>query len=156
MNEPLYFLVDLGILPVGADVVLAMTPQVIHPIQLRAALGQPDQLDAHLDGQVLRSPGGMTWIFVQEQRNVPATVMATDYLQERPEVLATLPRASQEQPMAGIDVDCTEDHTSCIEPGDRHLQPLPPQSPGATQRREQQQVRLILEELDPPGRQSAD
>src|SRR3954453_2131043 len=59
MNEPLYFLVDLGILPVGADVVLAMTPQVIHPIQLRAALGQPDQLDAHLDGQVLRSPGGI-------------------------------------------------------------------------------------------------
>src|SRR5271157_4587526 len=82
-----------------------MTPEMIHPVQLGATLGQPDQADAQLSGQVLRPVCSMAGILVQEQGDLPAPVMAVKDCQERSEVLTTLPPTCQEQPMPGVDVD---------------------------------------------------
>jgi len=91
-----------------------MTLEVIHPVQLRATLGQPDQADAQLSGQVLRTVCSVAWILVQEQGDMPTPVMAVNDCQESSEVLTTLPPTCQEQPMPGGDVDRAEDDSPGI------------------------------------------
>jgi hypothetical protein len=95
-NEPVHLLIDPGVLAVGADMILAMTPQVVHTVEFRAPLGQPDQPDAQLGGQLLGARGGMAGVLVQEQGDTPATVVAADDRQEGPEILSFLPLADQE------------------------------------------------------------
>ena len=102
-------------MPIGKNVVLAVTPEVIHPVQLRATLGQPDQADAQLSGQVLRTVCSAAWILVQEQGDLPAPLMTVNDCQKSSEVLTTLPLTCQEQPMSGVDVDRAEDDSPGIE-----------------------------------------
>jgi hypothetical protein len=51
-------------------------------IEVRAALGQPEQLVIQFVRQMLRRPSGMTAIFIQQQRHLPAGVVSPDLLQE--------------------------------------------------------------------------
>src|SRR5262245_36173412 len=57
--------------------------------------------------------------------------MTADHRQERPEVLATLPRPYQEQPMAGRDVHGAEQDPASIEAGQGYLQGLATLPPAA-------------------------
>ena len=143
-------------MPIGKNVVLAMAPEVIHSVQLRATLGQPDQADAQLSGQVLRTVCSVAWILVQEQGDMPTPVMAMNDCQKSSEVLTTLPLTCQEQPMPGVDVDRAEDDSPGIEPRDWHLRRLAAQPPCGAQRREEQEVRFVLEQLDTTRWQLAD
>src|SRR5208337_2519166 len=133
-----------------------MAPEVIHSVQLRATPGQPDQADAQLSGQVLRTVCSVAWILVQEQGDMPTPVMAVNDCQKSSEVLTTLPLTCQEQPMPGVDVDRAEDDSPGIEPRDWHLRRLAAQPPCGAQRREEQEVRFVLEQLDTTRWQLAD
>src|SRR5262249_61762245 len=67
-----------------------------------------------------------------------------------------LPLPRQEPAVPGRQIDRAETPPARVGPGDRHLQGLPPPSPRGTQRRQEQQVGFILEQLDRTGRQTPD
>ncbi len=93
---------------------------------------------------------------VQEQGDMPTPVMAVNDCQKSSEVLTTLPLTCQEQPMPGVDVNRAEDDSPGIEPRDWHLRRLAAQPPCGAQRREEQEVRFVLEQLDTTRWQLAD
>ena len=143
-------------LSIRKDVVFAMTPEVIHPVQLRASLGQPDEADAQLSGPVLRTVCSVAWVLVQEQCNLPAPVMVVNHRQESSEVLTTLSPTGKEQSMPGVDIDRAENDSPGVEPRDWDLQRVAAQSPCGASRREKQEVRFVLEQLDAARWQLAD
>src|SRR5689334_145795 len=53
---------DRGVLTIGTDLILGVAPDVIHRVQLRATLGQPDQADLQFPRQPDRAAGRMAGI----------------------------------------------------------------------------------------------
>jgi len=112
-DEALDQMVDRGILMVGTHLTLGMTPQVIHRVQLRATLGQPDQTDLKLPCQPDRGACCVTGILIQQQPNRPTPVVLVDELEEGLEVLGSLSAAREQQSVTRAHVDRAEE-PDCI------------------------------------------
>jgi hypothetical protein len=108
IEETLHLFVNGRVLLVGADEVLALTPQGVHRVEFGAPVRQPQQVDVEALSQPRRSLGRVAGVFVQEQRHVPATVTAMDLAQERLEVSGPLMLARQEQSPARTQVQGPE------------------------------------------------
>ena len=91
-QEPLHLFVKAGVLLIHVDDILPFAPQSIHRVQLRATLGQPQQLDVEQAGQGHRAGGGVTGILLQQQRHMPTTVVSVQQLQKRLKVRSPLMR----------------------------------------------------------------
>src|SRR5689334_13407547 len=74
LNELVNLSLDGTLLPVCTDRSLAVAPEVIQWIELRTALGQPQQLDIQILSQRLGVRSGMSGILVQQHRHWPATI----------------------------------------------------------------------------------
>lgn len=149
-------IVDAGLLPIGADLILPVPPQVIHRVEMGRALRQPDQLHAEAGGQ---PPGGsrdVTAILIEQDGHLPASIMVMDQVQERLEVFGPLVLSRQEQPMARAQIHRPEDHTAGIPATQEDLLGPSPQRPTRPQRREQQQIRFILGQQNASGAQAPD
>src|SRR4051794_13639643 len=93
---------------------------------------------------------------IQQHRHLAATVLLADLPQDRVEVDRTGSATRHEDPVPGLDVDRPEDRTLRVIPLDRHLGRLPPEEPPRPQRRIQEQVGFVLEQLGAPGWQVPD
>src|SRR5205085_4396450 len=132
---------------------LAVPPQVVHRVEVRAPLGQPQQLDPQLVGGVLGVLRRMATVLVQQQRHVPAPVKVADLLQEVLEVHAALPLACQQQPAARLEVDGPEQDALGVAATDRNRGRLPTAGPAGAQGREQPQGGLVPRQLRATRRQ---
>jgi hypothetical protein len=145
-------LIDGGPLPVGRDVRLQESPQVIPRIELRALLGQPDQFDPQPGRQRLALGRLMAGGPVQQEVDRPAPVTLTEQLQEGLKVPLTRPPPPEDHPMSGPGIDRTEAPTLRLRPGDPHLGLLAPMGPLAAQRGKPAQRRFLFEQDHGPGR----
>src|SRR4051812_35505078 len=82
--------------PVRRDLALNWPPQVIHGVELRALLRQPDQLNPQPCRQGLAPLGVVARRLVQQEVQRPAAVALTDQPQELLEVRLAHLRASQD------------------------------------------------------------
>jgi hypothetical protein len=155
-QEAVDLFADGRVLLVGADLVLALAPERVHRIQTRCALRQPQQGHLHPFGQRPRSLCRVAGILVQQQRNVPSTVMIVDQIQERTEVFSSLFLSGQEKPIARPQVHHSEDHPAGVPAAQEHFGRLPARRPRCPKRWEQQQVCLILSQHNAPSRKCQD
>ncbi len=77
-DERFRLLIDVRVLLVGADYILALPPQGVHRIELGGAFGQPEQLDPQSSRHSLRRLRGMAAVAVKQQGYVPAAVPLAD------------------------------------------------------------------------------
>src|SRR4051794_12981141 len=104
-KEALNLVVDVRILPVGTNVFFAVTPQMIHRIQMRTPLGQPQKLDATKAGQRLRTMCGVTALFIEDHSHLVTTIMRMNQVQECLKALLAMVVACHEQSPARPDID---------------------------------------------------
>ena len=143
---------DRLVLPVGRDLALLLTPQVIHRVQLRALLGQPHQGHIQLRRQPPAGGALLATGLVQQQPQRPAPIPPTQLPQVRLEVrLPHLP-PPQRHPPARPQIDRPEQHPPVVLPGDGHDRLLSPPRPAGPQRREHPQDRGILRQQRRLGR----
>lgn len=147
---------DRRVLLVGADLILAITPQVVHGIEFRRALGQPDQFDPQPLGQMLRADSRVAWVLIQQQGDVPTPVMPMKVDQERLEVPGSLPFPGQKQASPGPEVQASEDNAAGVPAREWYLFWSPAQRPSGPKGRKEQQVGLVFGQQDAAGRQMPD
>ena len=58
-------MLNRGLLMVGTHLILGMAPHVVHRVQFRAALRQPEQTDPQLPRQPNRAVGCVTGVLIQ-------------------------------------------------------------------------------------------
>src|SRR5262245_7345287 len=120
-HEVTYEMEDVARLAVRADLVLGVTPEVIHRVQVGAAEWRPEQLDAEAIGLAARGLGRVTRVFIQQQHDVLARVVGPDPLQIRSELDAPLPRAVPEQAVPGTRVERAPDDARGVPAGQRDV-----------------------------------
>jgi len=101
-------LVDGPELAVGGDQPLQVLEQLVHRVEFRTLLGQPQQDDSQASSQGLTAGGVVTGGLVQQQPQRPPGVALPQVAQEGLEVLLTLPGPAQDQPVARTWVDGPE------------------------------------------------
>src|SRR5438876_6573168 len=126
-----------------------MAPQMIHRIQMRAPLGQPQELDVAQTCQRLRGMCRVTALFIQHHAYLPTSIMLVNHVQERLETLLAMVLLGQEQARSGPCVDRAKGHALGVHAADRHLRGLSTQRPRSPQRWKQQQIGFVLEEDHP-------
>ena len=67
---------------VGADDLFPVTPEVIHQVEMRTALREPQQADAERLGEGLRASGRVNGVLIQEPRDGPGAVMPVHPIKE--------------------------------------------------------------------------
>lgn len=82
---------------------------------------------------------------------MPTPIMVMNQLQECLEVFGPLMLPGQEQPRTRAEIHRPEDHTAGIPATQENPLGLPPQRPASPQRREQQQIGLILGQKNASG-----
>ena len=90
----------------------------------------------------------MTTVPVQDERHLPSSVLLMDQPEELLEVFFPLLLPLQEQPCPVGGVEGAEDHPLRVGPAQGDLGVFPAPRPAGPQRREQQQVGLVLEQDD--------
>src|SRR4051794_28920870 len=133
-------------LPICRDLALHGPPQVVHRVELRALLRQPDQLDTQASRQGTAPLGVVARGLIQYEVERTAAVAPAEQSKELLEVRLAHLRPSQDDPMSGPEVDRPEQDALGVLAGDWHLGLLAPKGPHAAQRREPSQGRLVLEE----------
>src|SRR5262249_21941210 len=89
---------------------------------------------------------------VEEHSDLLAAVGLADPRQQRLVIDGTRPLPRDQDTVSGFHVDRPVDGALRILPGDRHLGRLPAQEPARPQRREEEEVGLVLEQLITPAR----
>ncbi len=140
--------VDARVLPVRADVLLHVPPQMIHRVQVRGSRRQPEQGDAQRPRKALRGARRMARVSVQQQRDVAVAIAAAQLVQERAEVRCPLPLAAQQHEVTSTKVHRAEQHTTGIAAGQPDLGLCSTWRPAKAQRRKEQQVGFVLGEKD--------
>ncbi len=108
---------------------LAAAPQVVHGVELRPLLGQPQQVDVQARSQLQRTSGGVAAGLVQQQEEGAPGIMRSQQSEEGLEVLLTQRGALENDTMAGERIESTEEYTLHVLPGDGHSGLLPSGSP---------------------------
>jgi hypothetical protein len=98
----------------------------------------------------------VTTVLVQQERHVPSAVVLMDQPEEFPEILGTLLLAFQEQPRTAACIQRPEEHSPSVASAERDFGVFPASSPAGPQRREQQEIGLVLEEDHIPSPQLLD
>jgi len=154
IEEAVHMLLNGWILPVGTDYVLALSPQGIHWIQLRRPIRQPQQRHP-----LRLAQGGlrrMAGILIEQQGYMPSPVARLNLAEEGLKVAASPPLPRHEQPAPRPQVHGPEDYA----PGIAAAQPDPgilaASRPGGPQRREQQEIGLVLGQHDAAPREGPD
>lgn len=86
-----------------------MTPQMIHWIKMRTALGQLQQLHTKVFRHLLRGSCRMAAVFIQNQNDMPSSITIMDIFQGCLEVNAPVMFPGQKQPMARAQIDDSKD-----------------------------------------------
>ena len=139
---------DRPVLPVGTNSLLAMAPQVIHRVQFGTSDRQPNQLDSEALRVALRGLGRMATVPVQDERHPPSSVLLMNQPEELLEVFFPLLLPLQEQPCPVGGVECAEEHPLGVGSAQGDLGVFAAPCPAGSQRGEQQQVGLVLEQHD--------
>lgn len=156
VHEDVRLLLHRWVHTIRAHVVLASSPEQLRRIHLRAGRREKAELDTQLLRQRLGLPSRVATGLVEDQEDVPATILRTDVPQEHLEVLGPVADPRQQEPLAGPRVQHAEDGTPRIVACDRHLGLLTYSGPRGAQRRELPQQALIAEEHHRVLRQSTD
>src|SRR5581483_256279 len=154
MHELIHLEFDGGLLPVGANCAFAETPQVIHRVEVRTAVGQPQELDVEILGQRLGLLVLVGGVFIQEQRHRLGAVVPADEIQKLLEFQPAVARPLHEQKMTAAQMQGAKEGSASVLAGDKHRGGLAPQSPTRAQRRKEQQVGFILRQERGGRRQS--
>lgn len=145
-GESVNQLLEGMVLTIGADVLFSCTPQVINGVEVRAALGEPEQVNAQVRSGSERSDSRMAGVFIQEKNEVLVSVLLAQVAEERLKILSPLSRSGQQDTMAGVRVECAKNDRLGIPAGEHDLGLLAPMGPGRTQRRKDEQVGFILKQ----------
>ncbi len=107
-------------------------------------------------GKLLRAARGMARIFIQQHRDAPAAIMLIQGGQKRPEVVLRLTVTHQKQTRSRTEIHRPENDSASIPTGEQNAAWFSSSAPVGTQRREQQQIGLVLRQQDGSRRQTAD
>lgn len=137
-DESFDLIVNRGVLPAGTDGFLAFPPETFHGIEFRRTVRQPDQLDRQGRRQLQGTAGGVTGIFIQQQRQGPPSVLPMQEMQELLEIGGPSIPTGKEPSSAGAQIHRPEDHTTGVVSRDPDVTRPPPQRPAGLQGRKQQ------------------
>lgn len=112
---------DGGELAVGGKFSFEITPEVIHRVEFRALVGQPEQSDLEPGGELLAADGGVTGRLIEQKPDGPTTIVLAQELEKCAEVILAGMVAAQENAVAGTRVDDAKEDSLCIVPADGHL-----------------------------------
>src|SRR5919198_1860524 len=146
-------LLDGRILIIRGDMPLQLAPELIHRIELRTLLRQPDQRNIELDSEALTLGGAMTRRLVQQQRDRAPRICLAHETEKGLEVRLLHVRATQEEPMPSTEIDGTKQDAFGVTPRNRDMRLFALQSPGTTQDGKEAQHRLILPKEHGVGRE---
>jgi hypothetical protein len=133
-----------GGLPIGGDEPLQFAPELVHRVQFRSLLGQPEQPDAERRGQHLGARGGMRAGPVGEQPDrAGGAVAASQLAQECLGIDGAGTWTDEHDPVRSPQVDRTEQHPLGVGTGDRHRGLCAFPGPGRAQGRKQPQQRPV-------------
>ena len=109
--------IDLRVLPIGRDDAFQLAPELIHRIEFRRLLRQPQELDVEVGRQRLRLTIGVAAGPIHEQPDRALGAVAPPQLgEERPHVGTTSSRANEHEAMAGAHIDRAEEHALALVP----------------------------------------
>src|SRR5689334_800200 len=97
-------LLDGRIVIMRGDRPLQLAPQLIHRLELRTLLREPDQLKVELRRERLALGGAMAWRFVQQQRNGAARIRLAHQPEEGLAMCVLQVGTTQEEPMPRAEV----------------------------------------------------
>lgn len=143
-DETLHMFIDGRILEIGTDRLFGMTPQMVHRIQVRAALWQPNQFNVQLRGQLLGRLRCMAGVAVQKQDHRSPSIVPMYLAQKSLEVHPALINASHSKTMASANVDGSKENPTCIAPANEHRRWLAFKRPSCPQYRKEKQVGFIF------------
>src|SRR6266567_5898722 len=86
----------------------------------------------------------MARIFIQQEGDLPSTIVMMDHFEKRLKVTRPLARARKKQPMSCAKVHGSKDHLPRIPAGQSNLSHFAATSPASTQGRKQEQIGFIL------------
>lgn len=96
-HELVHLLIDGRLLPIGTHFPLAKTPQVIDGVEVRAAVGQPQEANVQILGQRLGLLIGVGGVFIQKQGHWPGAIVPTNKIQKFLELQPAMTHAFHEQ-----------------------------------------------------------
>ena len=72
----------------------------------------------------------MTWVFIEQQRHVPATVVVVDNSEKSLEVFLFLVISNEQQTFACFEIHCPKYDSPSVPAGDQHFGWYTPATPG--------------------------
>lgn len=118
---------------------------MIHCVEFRALLGQPDQGDVEVGGPLQTLVSGMSRPFVEQHPHGALTIAAADLLQKRPKVFLARVFPAEENAMPGAWIEGSKEHPPIIATGDGNLGLLALKRPAGSQRRQKAQSGFIFD-----------
>lgn len=146
LQENVYFIIDFVELVIGADLVLDLSPESVHGIELRGALRQPKQTDSEPPCQPFGLGVAVRGMAIENQTDWPPAVHRPELPEERAEVFAPVLMPGERDELAGTDIQGTGDDALLIPAGDQDLACCPFRHPGFSQGRKEQDIRLVLKQ----------
>lgn len=140
--------VDARVLPVRGDVLLHVSPHMIHRVEMRRPRRQPEQGDTQLRRQTLRGLRRVAGVSIEKQGDVTPAIPAAHLAQERTEVRGPLVLAAEQHEVAGAKVHRAEEHAFGVAPSEPDLGLFATRCPPSTQGWEEQQVGFVLGQDD--------
>src|SRR3569833_1952027 len=139
-------LANAFILNIGGDVSFELSPELVHAVEFRPLLGEPDLPDVQRLGQPLTCGGGMARGLIEYQRDGAAGIRAAQQAQEVLKVLLPHARPAGCEAVASSQVEGAKEHALGVLPRDRDASLLPAQGPGSAQFGQQPEHGFVLKE----------
>ncbi len=139
-------LFECPILNIGRDLRFELLPELIHAVEFRPLLGQPNEKDVQRLGHGLARERCVTGGLIQHQPDWTAGVRLAQEPQKPLEVLLPHVRSARRYSVASPWVEGAKEHAFGVSARDWDPSLLPTQGPGSAQLRQQPKDGFVLEE----------
>ena len=136
-------LLDGRIWIIRGDRPLQLAPELIHRIELRPLLREPEALKVELRSARLALGGALAWRFIQQPRNRAARIGLAYQMEARLDMRLLQGGATPEEPMPRAEVDGPKQDPLRVTPGNGDMRRCALERPRTTQDRKEAQDRLV-------------